>query len=88
MAELLDRFLREDATQAIRTLIAAKLRDAELAPAMEVVEFNFNAFDVVVHIRTGEVVVYDILDPNVKETLSLIEFNSALAHNNSLQARL
>ena len=87
MTSLLERFLREESPPDVLALVEEKMREAERNNLLEEAKFNFNVFDVVLHLKHGQATLYDVLNPPAEQVMSLEEFTSALAHNNSLKPR-
>lgn len=74
MPTLMDRFFQEESPEVVWSIVDARLRAAADNLEFELLEFNFNVFDVVIRLKEGVVTLYDVLDPQAEQSVPLAEF--------------
>jgi hypothetical protein len=75
---LLERFLAEEASPHVRSLLMGAVADAQTDAQVLRREFNFNVFDLVIDFRTKSVKIADVLASNAAVELSIEELLTAM----------
>jgi hypothetical protein len=76
--DLLEQFLAEECTPYVRDLLGSAMKTSS---GPEVKRFEFNRFEVTLHLRTKEVILEDVLDLDQSGTqkIPMKDFLAALA---------
>lgn len=80
---LLDQFLAEECTPAVRDLVRSCLDSGRSSAGQLRKRLEFNRFEVSFDIREGDVVIEDVLDATAAgvQRISIAEFLTALAEH-------
>ena len=78
MNGLFNRFLTQEATPYVRSLIIKAINEGQCARSTSIKIFEFNVFDVELNFFKSTALISDVLDVNSNFEVSIEEFKKAL----------